>query len=62
MQKLLVKMAEENRGLDHAALNALVNIIINYPEPNKVAEFTASNLVKMVAVNDAKKIDVATEH
>ena len=46
----------------NAVLNALVHVIINYPEPNKVAEFTASNLVKMVAVNDAKKIDVATEH
>ena len=46
----------------NAALNALVNIIINYPEPNKVAEFTASNLVKIVAVNHARKIDAATEH
>ena len=46
----------------NAALNALVNIIINYPEPNKVAEFTASNLVKIVAVNHAKTIDAGTEH
>lgn len=46
----------------NAALNALVSIIINYPEPNKVAEFTASNLVKIVAVDHAKKIDAATEH
>ena len=46
----------------NAVLNALVHIIINYPEPNKVAEFTASNLVKIVAVNHAKTIDAGTEH
>jgi hypothetical protein len=60
---LIVKKTGNREVALNAVLNVLGQIIVKgYEDPNKVADFVTSSLLKLVAVRHAQNIDAGATH